>query len=447
MTNQTGDDAPLKPELTADSGAPADGTTVVTTSTDNPEVVVGSSQSSPATGATSPSVVEAPVDGANASATASVTSSAPAPELATNSEAASETPPPTTSTPTAPVDDQADAPAVDPVAEAAQEIGQTQDTEPGSEAAQKSQAGANGAPTPAPTPQAKDPVGAFRVWTVDDKGEWVNFEPKEPIDETKKQKKRPDPASDNATDIYFSPTGPATDDQSKLYDDVSSVLDVVRRLYLPNGIRPNPSKFRTYYVRIFRLAQVGLTGTDPAPKQAKGALDSLKASLLDDEGLTVKTTNLSQLGKTALKFSLPLVLAYVFLLTVGPGEVENFLKKLQIARVAAAYTMLLWLGCFVGVCLSYGVRTSTLTLADLVTPGPDRLPPSLRLLFIGALTMFFGLLFMEKIVEFKVGSFSTASIGADPAPTFIVGILFGLSEAVLPGLAGKRAESFIKGLQ
>jgi hypothetical protein len=262
-----------------------------------------------------------------------------------------------------------------------------------------------------------------------------------------KVKPTPDPAAAKAVDIYMSPTGRASDDQAKLYDDVNAVLDVVRRLYLPEGTRPNATKFRTYYVRIFRLAQVGLEGTDPSPKQSKGALEALKGSLLDDEGLIVKTKNLSALGWTAWKYSWPLLLVYGFLRLIGPGTVDAFLDTLQISRVAAANVTLLWIGCFVGVCLSYGVRTSTLTLTDLVTPGPDRLSPSLRLLFIGTLTMFFGLLFMMKIVELKIGEYSTASIGKDPSVAFIVGILFGLSESVLPGLAGKRAESFLKGLQ
>ena len=297
---------------------------------------------------------------------------------------------------------------------------------------------------PAPVQPIVKPLGAFKLWTVDYNGVFVNA--KADVNGVK-VKPIPDPAAPEAVDIYMSPTGRASDDQAKLYDDVNAVLDVVRRLYLPEGTRPNATKFRTYYVRVFRLAQVGLEGTDPSPKQSKGALESLKGSLLDDEGLNVKTKNLSALGWTAWKFSWPLLVVYAFLRLVGQGNVDTFLNTLQISRIAAANVTLLWIGCFVGVCLSYGVRTSTLTLTDLVTPGPDRLSPSLRLLFIGTLTMFFGLLFMTKIVELKIGEYSTASIGNDPSMAFIVGILFGLSESVLPGLAGKRAEGFLKGLQ
>ena len=290
--------------------------------------------------------------------------------------------------------------------------------------------------------QPKKALGAFKIWTADDKGEFVSTAPK-----TADQKPAPDPASDAAVEIYMSPTGQPTDDQSKLYDDVNGVLNVVRRLYMPEGTRPNKAKFRAYYVRIFRLAQVGLESKDPSPKQSMGALESLKVSLLDDEGLHIKTKNLSALGETALMLSLPLAIIYFVLLVAGPGDIDELLKTLQVSRVAMANLMLLWIGCFTGVCLSYGIRTNTFTLADLVTPGPDRLSPGMRLLFIGTLTMFFGLLFMKKIVEVKVGSYSSADIGSDPSLAFIVGTLFGLGEAVLPGLVGKRADSFFKGMQ
>ncbi|MEX8520223.1 MAG: hypothetical protein AB3X44_17060 [Leptothrix sp. (in: b-proteobacteria)] len=290
--------------------------------------------------------------------------------------------------------------------------------------------------------QLKKALGAFKIWTADDNGNFVSTVPK-----SADQKPAPDPAADAAVDIYMSPTGQPTDDQSKLYDDVNSVLDVVKRLYLPAGTRPNKAKFRAYYVRIFRLSQVGLEGKDPSPKQSKGALESLKASLLDDEGLNIKTKNLSALGETALMLSLPLAIVYFVLLVAGTGDIDKLLKALQISRTAMANMMLLWIGCFTGVCMSYGIRTNTFTMADLVTPGPDRLSPGMRLLFIGTLTMFFGLLFMKKIVEIKIGSYSSADIEIDPSLAFIVGTLFGLGEAVLPGLAGKRADNFFKGLQ
>lgn len=285
-------------------------------------------------------------------------------------------------------------------------------------------------------------LGAFRIWTADDCGNFVSTVPK-----VAGEKPAPDPAAEAAVDIYVSPTGQPTDDQSKLYDDVTGVLDVVRRLYLPSGARPHRAKFRTYYVRLFRLAQVGLEGKDPSPKQARGALESLKASLLDDEGLHIKTRNLSALGETALMLSLPLVIVYFVLMVAGAGDIDKLLKALMISRQAMANFMLLWIGCFIGVCLSYGIRTTTLSLDDLVNPGPDRLSPGTRLLFVGTLTMFFGMLFMEKIVEIKIGNYSSAAIDKEPGLAFIVGTLFGLGEAALPGLIGKRADNFFKGLQ
>jgi hypothetical protein len=283
---------------------------------------------------------------------------------------------------------------------------------------------------------------AFRIWTADGNGKPVHAA-KEKSDDPP----RPDPGLDEAVDIYVAPVGPPTDDQSKLHDDISYVLDVVRRLYLPDGARPNKPKFRAYYVRLFRLAQVGLESADPAPKQAKSALDALKASLLDDEGLHIKTKNLTRLGETALMLSIPLAIVYFVLLTSGDGGFRKLLLTLNIEHTTLANFMLLLIGCFTGVCLSYGVRTATLTLGDLVNPGPDRLPPGTRLIFIGTLTMLFGMLFINDFVEVKLGNHSTADIDSNPAVAFIVGAFFGLGEAALPGMAGKRAQDFLKGLQ
>jgi hypothetical protein len=284
-------------------------------------------------------------------------------------------------------------------------------------------------------------VGAFRIWTANAKGEFVSTQPK-----SSDERPAPDPAHDAAVDIYIAPTGQPTDDQSRLYDETNTVLEVVKRLYLEDGSRPNKAKFRAYYVRIFRLSQVGLEGTDPSPKQARSTLDALKASLLDDEGTHIKTRNLAALGETALGLSLPLAVLYFVLMISGPGDIDRLLAKLQVSRIGLANVLLLWMGCFTGVVLSYGVRTINLSLTDLVNPGPDRLSPGMRLVFIGTLTMFFGLLFIKGIVEIKLGGYSTAHIDSDPALAFIVGTLFGLSEAALPGLAGKQAEVFKKAL-
>lgn len=260
---------------------------------------------------------------------------------------------------------------------------------------------------------ADEKVGAYTVLTATREGQHFDD---------------PDPGNPEAAELYVypHPNSRPTDDQQTLLEDVGHVLTVVQRLYLDDPLRRDATRFRRYYVRIFRLAQVGLEGGDPVPKTALSELKTLKDSLIEDEGFGVKTRNISKLGETALMLSLPLAIAYFVLLVAGKGDIDKMLTTLRIDRTVLANFLILWIGCFTGVCLSYGIRTTTLTLTDLISPSPDRLPPSTRLLFIGTLTMLFGLLFTSGIVELKLGSYSTAQIATDPTIAFIVGTFFGL---------------------
>lgn len=282
-------------------------------------------------------------------------------------------------------------------------------------------------------------TSAFKIWTADADGEFVTKE------EPDTKRKVPDPASSKSVDIYMAVTGTPSESQAKLFDEMGYALDVVRRIYLTNS--PNEAKFRDYFVRLFRLAQVGLEGPDSASKQARSTFEAIKTSILDDEGGRIKTRNFVALGEAALLIGIVLGVLYFVLQISAQSPLERLLETLQFRRVALANFLILLCGCLLGVCLSYGVRTSTMTLSDLVSSGADRLPPTHRLLFIGALTGLFGLLFTSGIVELKVGSLSTAEIASNPGLAFIVGAFFGLGESALPGLAGKRAETFLKGLQ
>jgi hypothetical protein len=121
--------------------------------------------------------------------------------------------------------------------------------------------------------------------------------------------------------------------------------------------------------------------------------------------------------------------------------------RLDIAPAFLSSFMLLWSGCFLGVWLSYAIRTTTFTLRDLTITDGDRLVPELRLLYAGFLTMLLGMLFMLGVVNVSIGDFKLTAIVGQPMLAFIVGAFCGISELTLPSKLAKRAADFLETLK
>jgi hypothetical protein len=117
------------------------------------------------------------------------------------------------------------------------------------------------------------------------------------------------------------------------------------------------------------------------------------------------------------------------------------LQKLDVNGQEFASFMLLWIGCFVGVVLSYGSRTTKMTLEDLVVPDSDYLLPVTRHLFAGTLTMIFGILISLGVFEVTLAGVSSKDMMSNPMIAFLIGTFFGVSELLLPGEVAKRAGS------
>jgi hypothetical protein len=285
-------------------------------------------------------------------------------------------------------------------------------------------------------------AGSYRIWTAD--GEGNLLDKPDPADPAKNA--FPNPADLHAVDIYFGLDGAATQpppkEQVDLQGELEKVLNVVRRLYLTNPAAPD-TRFRRYYVRLFRLAQLGLEGKDASPEIAKNALATVTRDLVDDEAGNVKNGHMTALGLKALQLGAPFALAYVLLVLVDPAWLREWLLKMDVDPRTAANFMLLWIGCFLGVWLSYGIRTVTLGLSDLTMTDADRLHPRMRLLFAGALTMVLGQLFVMGVVEVKLGSYVVTTIASNAMLAFVVGVLCGISELALPAAASKRATAFV----
>lgn len=226
-------------------------------------------------------------------------------------------------------------------------------------------------------------------------------------------------------------------DQMNLKGELERALYAIQRLF------PGPaeeSRFRPFFVQILSIAQVGLVGSNASPDVARPALASTVADLIDDEGGKIKNRHLRALAITACALSVPPLLAYAALrfIDAGGGPLHAALTTMAALPGVLAGFMMLWVGCFTGVVLSYGARTTTMTLADLISPTPDRLLPMARLLFAGTLTMVFGLLLSMDLVEIKLGGVSSRSFARDPMLAFLVGVACGMSQLALPSAVTRR---------
>lgn len=282
-------------------------------------------------------------------------------------------------------------------------------------------------------------LGCFKIWPADKAGNLLG--------EADKLDAHPDPTNEKAQNIYFgvleTAQHPIPTAQLELQQEIDKLLRSVQQIYGGTEERQK-QQFRSYYVRLFRLAQVGLEGTNVAPEISKSALAQVATDLIDDEAGRVKNGHLKHLGKTALWLILPFILLYLILrLTPSNSPLDNFLASIGIERLVLANFMMLWVGCFVGVWLSYGIRTTVFTLSDLTLIDSDRLQPIFRLLFAGTLTMLLGMLFMFGMVNVSLGDFSITDFSARPMLAFLVGAFSGVSELLLPSTVAKHASDLI----
>lgn len=303
--------------------------------------------------------------------------------------------------------------------------------------------------------------GSYVVWTADKDGHPLGTLPTAaaPIVPP------PDPMDPNATNIYFgvsvtttalppsagaatpSMLPPPPNDQFELLQDIEKLLRTVNLIYLPVAApeKHRKEQYRPYYMRIFHLAKLGLEGPNATPDISKSVMATVTADLIDDEAARVKNGHMKRLGIIALLFSIPFFLLYVIAQLIPTDSVVvHYLAKLGVQQAVFTNFMMLWIGCFVGVWLSYGIRTPIFTLTDLTVTDSDRLLPSIRLVFAGILTMILGLMFTLGVVQITLGTYPLTDLSSNnPMLAFLIGTFCGITELVLPAAVGKQASDFI----
>jgi hypothetical protein len=321
-------------------------------------------------------------------------------------------------------------------------------------------------------------AGAFILWPLDRAGNLINYSSPdiaetphhhaEKVGESKVARlaevapaipashTAADPTNPEAVDIYFGVvTGanrpPPPQDQVELLDKIQKVLRTIQVLYLktaPAG-ETDIRQFRSYYVRLFRLGQVGLEGENVATDIASAAFANTLADLIDDEAGNVKAKHLRKLGMKAMVPGLICGVLYVLLRLTSTywPRIDHFLLNMGVDSNLLSNFVLLLIGSFVGVWLSYAIRTTTFTLSDLTVTDADRLTPEIRLVFAGALTVILGILFCIPLLELRVGEVAMTNVAAYPMLAFVVGVFCGVSELTLPTAIASRANDFIQNIK
>jgi hypothetical protein len=288
-------------------------------------------------------------------------------------------------------------------------------------------------------------TGAYKLWPLDKDGTLIG----DPALSSA------DPSNPDAVNIYFGVRSDRAEapprDQVDLVERIQKVLRTVQILYPLNddtsGRRAR--QFRAYYMRLFGLGQVGLEVDNASPDTASAALTTTIADLIDDEAGNVKGKHMRTLGIRAVQAGACCVALYVLLrLTSSYWQpIDAFLMQLGVESGLLANFMLLLLGSFLGVWLSYAIRTTELTLSDLTITDADRLSPHMRLIFAGALTVILGILFAIPLVQVSIGDVAVTDVASYPMLAFVVGCFCGISELALPNVVAKRASDFVQNIK
>lgn len=282
-------------------------------------------------------------------------------------------------------------------------------------------------------------VGAFIVWPADAQGKRIDLPPP---GEGGSQR-LPNPAHPDAVELFIGlpeHARPPSKEQVELLSEIEKLLRVVQRLYR-TGPRPRPEAFRIYYVKLFYLAQLGLEGPNAVPDIARSALAVTAMDLVDDEAGDIKNGYLKRLGLHAVILSVPFLALYCVALAWRAEWLTSAFALLRIDRSLLAGFCMLWVGCFHGIWLSYGIRKAKIGIADLTAREEDRMQPQVRLLFAGLLTFAIGLMVASGVIDIEIGNISLSRIIDTPMFAYLAGMLFGIAELALPASIGNKANT------
>jgi len=278
-------------------------------------------------------------------------------------------------------------------------------------------------------------MGFWRIYTIDKDGNRIISN---------------NPSDPDAVDIYFGLQRDAPQPLPQEYINTllefNKLLNVIRKIYY--DVEPKRiDTFRGYYVRLFHLAKLAFEGVGASPALAKDSLVALTLNIIDDESGRVKNGHLQKLGKYVIWYTLGFLTFYILLELLPIDTKKGYLINLGLDRHLTANFLLLWIGCFIGVWLSYGLRASNLTLTDIINTDRDRLIPQIRLIFAGLFTMIVGMLLVLQVIDISFGNLRLSDVATNKMLAVLIGIFCGISELALPESIGARARKLVEDIK
>jgi hypothetical protein len=244
-------------------------------------------------------------------------------------------------------------------------------------------------------------------------------------------------------DLYFERTdNPPTADPEveKLRRDFEVTMRVLRRFDLSNN------QYSTLVNEMLAGAVVGLKGPNYSLASGRDQLNNVQNELLG----RARTHRDAYLGRLFLIGSIIAVLALA-LAGVMYFVVPQFLKD---ADMAAAYkTALAWIvplclllpGDVLGVVFIGMVANRTLTFDKITTFDPYYFPPWLRFLYIAVVSCVLLVALWFKFVMLGIGGYLLNDVKADPSAGLVIGLLCGVSEALVVELLLSRLKPAERG--
>lgn len=211
-------------------------------------------------------------------------------------------------------------------------------------------------------------------------------------------------------DIEFSLQDPSQDIPEKyklLYSQVEKTKSNIIKIF-----EKDINSLEKYFDMLLSLAQAGLAGENSTPEISLIALENLKNDILIVEGQKFKTKYIEKLGLNAL---INFILCFICLQILNFFNINNY-NKLP----------LIFSGAMIGSWLSFGIRKLEITFEDLVSFEKDLMPCQVRLIFIGIISVIFGMVIDSKLINLSIGNTSIDILFLKNETTVLFGILCGI---------------------